>query len=143
LGYYHFTGKELVADLDKRFGGSKPKMESERMPENRCARRSCAMRIKASAWNRIRPRTVFIKSEVDALAALRPTEEASLILGYKEKVPVTVARLAATGIIPALRIGRGWRFKDKDLLDYLRDKRLGRLRLALRVKADSRMVEAL
>ncbi len=81
---------------------------------------------------KIGTRTVFLKSEVDTLASYRTTEEASAILGYKEKVPVTTARLAAQGIIPALKIGKGWLFRDQDLADYLLDKNGGRVRLALK-----------
>jgi len=74
-------------------------------------------------------RTVFLRSEVDALASLRTTEEASQALGYNEKVPVTVAHMAAQGILKGIKIGRCWRFHDRDLIEYLIAKRLGRLRL--------------
>lgn len=190
LGYYHFNEKELLNDLDKRFGrvqadtpqpglllppepvrqeiirhalkgagveadaatikGLDAAFEADIKPEasqdlyysvyEACAR----LGIKRTQLYvaRIRPgylhplkfkgRTVFLKSEVDILAAYRTSEEASAILGYKEKVPVTVAKLAAQGVIPALKVGRGWLFRDQDLADYLLDKRGGRIRLVIR-----------
>lgn len=190
LGYYHFNEKELLADLDRRFGdaGSPAPAAGQLMPQQpvrlEIARhalkgvgiepdKTTLARLDASFQAgmkpdasqdlyysvhetcaclgikrtqlyvaRIRPgylhplkigaRTVFLKNEVDMLAAYRTTEEASVILGYKEKVPVTVARLAAQGIIPAIKVGRGWLFRDSDLADYLLDKRGGRVRLALK-----------
>ena len=45
------------------------------------------------------------------------------------KVPVTVAHMAAQGVLKGSKIGRCWRFHDRDLTDYLIGKRLGRLRL--------------
>ncbi|MCX7118209.1 MAG: helix-turn-helix domain-containing protein [Legionellales bacterium] len=34
----------------------------------------------------------------------------------------TVRRLAANGVIPAVKIGRGWRFLQDDLVIYMRSK---------------------
>ncbi|MBI2789810.1 MAG: tyrosine-type recombinase/integrase [Elusimicrobia bacterium] len=78
-------------------------------------------------------RTVFLKAEVDALAGLRTTEEASLILGYREKKPTTILRFASQGLLPAIRIGKTMRFKIDDLIEFLKDKNSGRLRLPARV----------
>lgn len=188
LRYYHFNDKELLADLDKRFGVSKPKAEvaCQTWPEKAIrlalfryvlketgqsvgdaalerldsalqdgmkpekpshayytVHEACAkLRIKRTqlyaGWIRaghihptkLKSRTVFLKAEVDGLASLRTTKEASRILGYKEKVPVTVTRLATRGIIPAIKRGRGWRFKDRDLVNFLLEKYQKNSRLA-------------
>lgn len=187
LHYYHFNEKELVADLDKRFGTAEPTgdfthqltpeqpvrlalyrhalADVGRTPDEPTLERldstlqgnmkaeafaqvyytvheTCAkLKIQRTqlyvGWikaGNLHPfkegaRTVFLRSEVDALASLRTTEEASQALGYNEKVPVTVAHMAAQGILKGTKIGRCWRFHDRDLIEYLIAKRLGRLRL--------------
>ncbi len=191
LKYYHFNEKELLLDLDKRFGSvpatAPVKMlllpeksvcikilrhalqnagqESDdaameamyaRLAENlkpgssqdlyyavhetcerlRIGRTQLYKGWIAGGWLhplKIGKTTAFLKTEVDALASYRTSAEASKALGYKEKTPVTVAKLAEEGIIPAKKIGRGWAFKDKDLIDFAIDKRSGRLRLKKRL----------
>lgn len=45
--------------------------------------------------------------------------EASQFLGAHKE---TVRRLAATGNIPSVKIGKGWRFIEQDLVIYMRSK---------------------
>ncbi len=192
LSYYHFSDKELVEDLDRRFGDhAEGPIRQESLPEEPVRLAIMRHAIKSvtgqepdpkilegldaalqnnwtsggasdifytvsetceklqiqrtqlyEGWirlGRLHPlksgkSTVFLKTEVDNLSSYRTSEEASKILGYKEKVPVTVAKLAESGIIPAVKMGRGWRFKDRDLANYLLDKRSGRLRLKSRLQ---------
>ncbi len=44
-------------------------------------------------------------------------EEAAKVLSIH---PITIRRMAASGKIPAFRIGRVWRFVEVDLLSYAR-----------------------
>lgn len=74
-------------------------------------------------------RTVFLRKEVDALSGLRTTEDASRILGYREKRPTTILRFVSQGHLPAVKIGKTLRFRDHDLIKFLREKNSGRLRL--------------
>ncbi len=191
LKYYHFNEKELLQDLDQRFGhltinpvkpllmpdqevalkimryalkavGQEPTEQSleaiygalgeELKPgtsqnlyysvHETCSRLRIGRTQLYEGWIRaghlhpfkLGKATVFLKNEVDELSSYRTSEEASKILGFKEKVPVSVCKLAALGIIPAIKLGRGYAFKDKDLADYLFDKRSGRLRLISHLK---------
>ncbi|HAU1150797.1 helix-turn-helix domain-containing protein [Legionella pneumophila serogroup 1] len=45
--------------------------------------------------------------------------EAALFLGAHKE---TVRRMAVNGLIPAAKIGRGWRFIEQDLVMYIRNK---------------------
>jgi site-specific recombinase XerD len=76
---------------------------------------------------KIGSRTVFLKNEVTALAALFTAEEAAAILGYKD--PSMISRLAAQGILPSVEIGKGRRFRAEDLTRFIIEKKNGRLRL--------------
>lgn len=192
LRYYHFSDKELIEDLDRRFGDqAQGPMRQESLPEKPVRLPIMRHAVKSMTGQDIEPKslealdaalqndwkkggasdifytvsealeklqiqrtqlyegwirsgrlhplklgkgTVFLKTEVDDLSSYRTSEEASKILGYKEKVPVTVAKLAESGVIPAVKMGRGWRFKDRDLVNYLLDKRSGRLRLKSRLQ---------
>lgn len=51
------------------------------------------------------------------------TEE---VLGYLRVTPRTIYRLIRTGELPALRIGRQWRFRRSDLDAWLDRQRAGR-----------------
>ncbi len=77
-------------------------------------------------------RTAFLKNEVDALAAYLTAEEASVVLGYREKTPSMISRLAAQGVLPSVEMGKGRRFKAQDLARFLIDKKDGRTRLNFR-----------
>lgn len=79
--------------------------------------------------HKVGKRTVFLKTEVEALSGLRTTEEASRILGYREKRPTTILRFASKGLLRAVKIGKTLRFRDLDLVEFLRAKNFGRLRL--------------
>ena len=50
-------------------------------------------------------------------------ETAKLLGAHKE----TVRRLAASGELPAVKIGRGWRFIEQDLALYMRSQYSGRV----------------
>jgi len=49
-------------------------------------------------------------------------EEAAEFLGAHKE---TVRRLAATGKIPGVKVGKGWRFIEQDLVIYMRSKYSG------------------
>ena len=47
--------------------------------------------------------------------------------------------MAAKGLLRGIKMGRGWRFRDRDLINFLLDKRMGRLQLQqARTKRKSR-----
>ena len=46
-------------------------------------------------------------------------EEASKFLGAHRE---TIRRMAASGELPGVKIGRGWRFIEQDLAMYMRNK---------------------
>jgi excisionase family DNA binding protein len=48
--------------------------------------------------------------------AILTTEE---VLGYLRVTPRTIYRLIRTGELPAMRIGRQWRFRRSDLDEWL------------------------
>ena len=50
-------------------------------------------------------------------------ETAKFLGAHKE----TVRRLAASGALPAVKIGRGWRFLEQDLVLYMRSQYAGRV----------------
>lgn len=50
------------------------------------------------------------------LQAFLTTEE---VLGYLKVTPRTIYRLIRTGELPAVRIGRQWRFRRADLDEWL------------------------
>jgi excisionase family DNA binding protein len=52
----------------------------------------------------------------NAPQAILTTEE---VLGYLRVTPGTIYRLIRTGELPALRIGRQWRFRRSDLDEWL------------------------
>ena len=52
------------------------------------------------------------------------------MLGYREKKPTTILRYVTQGVLKAIKIGNTYRFRDRDLTDFLGDKNSGRLRLA-------------
>ena len=54
-------------------------------------------------------------SEAD-LQAFLTTED---VLGYLKVTPRTIYRLIRTGELPAVRIGRQWRFRRTDLDEWL------------------------
>lgn len=55
--------------------------------------------------------------------AILTTEE---VLGYLRVTPRTIYRLIRTGELPALRIGRQWRFRRSDLDAWLDRQRAAR-----------------
>ena len=59
------------------------------------------------------------KDEIDHLAALRSSKEASIILGYREKVPTTIQRNVREGTLTATQLGNEYRFSDRDLAEFL------------------------
>lgn len=59
------------------------------------------------------------KDEIDRLAALRNSKEASIILGYREKVPTTVQRSVREGTLKATQLGNEYLFSDRDLAEHL------------------------
>lgn len=59
------------------------------------------------------------KAEIDLLAALRTSKEASLILGYREKVPTTIQRMVREGTLKATKVGNENLYSDRDLVDCL------------------------
>jgi excisionase family DNA binding protein len=60
-----------------------------------------------------------IKSPAE-LAAFLTTEE---VLGYLKVNPRTIYRLIRTRELPAVRIGRQWRFRQSDLDEWLERQR--------------------
>ena len=56
------------------------------------------------------------------LEAFLTTEE---VLGYLKTTPRTIYRLIRTGELPAIRIGRQWRFRRSDLDGWLDRQRAG------------------
>lgn len=56
-----------------------------------------------------------IKSPAELAAFLRTDE----VLGYLKVNARTIYRLIRTGELPAVRIGRQWRFRRTDLDDWL------------------------
>lgn len=60
-----------------------------------------------------------IKSPAE-LAAFLTTEE---VLAYLKVNPRTIYRLIRTGELPAVRIGRQWRFRQSDLDEWLERQR--------------------
>lgn len=59
------------------------------------------------------------REEIDRLAALRNSKEASIILGYREKIPTTVQRNVREGTLEATQLGNEYLFSDRNLADYL------------------------
>jgi site-specific recombinase XerD len=59
------------------------------------------------------------KDEIDHLATLRSSKEASIILGYREKVPTTVQRNVREATLKATQLGNEYLFSDRDLADHL------------------------
>ncbi|OGR90319.1 MAG: hypothetical protein A2V88_16960 [Elusimicrobia bacterium RBG_16_66_12] len=59
------------------------------------------------------------KDEIDRLAALRSSKEASIILGYREKVPTTIQRNVREGTLKATQLGNENLYSDRDLTDFL------------------------
>jgi excisionase family DNA binding protein len=55
-------------------------------------------------------------SNTDRLTAFLTTEE---VLGYLKVNPRTIYRLIRSGELPAIRIGRQWRFRRTDLDEWL------------------------
>lgn len=55
------------------------------------------------------------------VAAQRPTAFLTTeeVLGYLRVTPRTIYRLIRSGELPAIRIGRQWRFRRTDLDDWL------------------------
>lgn len=84
--------------------------------------------------HKVGERTVFLRAEVEAIAGLRTTEEAAKALGYNEKRPTTILRYVDQGQLKAIKIGNTFRFRDTDLVDFLRDKNSGRLRLEVKCR---------
>ena len=56
------------------------------------------------------------------LEAFLTTDE---VLGYLKTTPRTIYRLIRTGELPAIRIGRQWRFRRSDLDGWLDRQRVG------------------
>ena len=62
-----------------------------------------------------------MQSEATDLQAFLTTEE---VLGYLKTTPRTVYRLIRNGELPAVRIGRQWRFRRTDLDAWVERQRL-------------------
>jgi excisionase family DNA binding protein len=60
--------------------------------------------------------TLMATSSGTELQAFLTTED---VLGYLKVTPRTIYRLIRTGELPAVRIGRQWRFRRADLDDWL------------------------
>jgi excisionase family DNA binding protein len=60
--------------------------------------------------------TLMATSSGAELQAFLTTED---VLGYLKVTPRTIYRLIRTGELPAVRIGRQWRFRRADLDDWL------------------------
>ena len=60
--------------------------------------------------------TVSDTNEGHRLPSFLTTEE---VLGYLKVNPRTIYRLIRSGELPAIRIGRQWRFRRSDLNDWL------------------------
>lgn len=59
------------------------------------------------------------KDEIDRPVALRSSKEASIILGYREKVPTTIQRSVREGTLKATQLENEYLFSDRDLADHL------------------------
>ena len=62
-----------------------------------------------------------MQSDATELQAFLTTEE---VLGYLKTTPRTVYRLIRDGELPAVRIGRQWRFRRTDLDAWVERQRL-------------------
>lgn len=60
--------------------------------------------------------TMLATSSTSELEAFLTTEE---VLGYLKVTPRTIYRLIRAGELPAIRIGRQWRFRRTDLDEWL------------------------
>ena len=60
--------------------------------------------------------TVSDTNEGATLPSFLTTEE---VLGYLKVNPRTIYRLIRSGELPAVRIGRQWRFRRSDLSDWI------------------------
>ncbi|WP_182352655.1 helix-turn-helix domain-containing protein [Legionella sp. PC1000] len=60
----------------------------------------------------------FLSNNTKSNRTLNILEAAKLLGAHKE----TIRRMAANGLIPAAKIGRGWRFIEEDLVVYIRNK---------------------
>lgn len=60
--------------------------------------------------------TMLAASSPSELEAFLTTEE---VLGYLKVTPRTIYRLIRAGELPAVRIGRQWRFRRTDLNEWL------------------------
>jgi excisionase family DNA binding protein len=60
--------------------------------------------------------TMMATNSEAELQAFLTTED---VLGYLKVTPRTIYRLIRTGELPAVRIGRQWRFRRADLDDWL------------------------
>jgi excisionase family DNA binding protein len=60
--------------------------------------------------------TMIATNSEAELQAFLTTED---VLGYLKVTPRTIYRLIRTGELPAVRIGRQWRFRRADLDDWL------------------------
>jgi excisionase family DNA binding protein len=59
----------------------------------------------------------------DTHSAFLTTEE---VLGYLRVTPRTIYRLIRSGELPAVRVGRQWRFRRRDLDEWLERQMVGR-----------------
>lgn len=60
----------------------------------------------------------FLSKNIDNNKTLNILEAAAFLGAHKE----TVRRMAASGDIPGVKIGRGWLFLEQDLVMYIRSK---------------------
>ena len=67
--------------------------------------------------------TMMATSSDAELQAFLTTED---VLGYLKVTPRTIYRLIRTGELPAVRIGRQWRFRRTDLDEWLDRQRADR-----------------
>jgi excisionase family DNA binding protein len=61
-----------------------------------------------------------MQNETADLQAFLTTEE---VLGYLKTTPRTIYRLIRSGELPAVRIGRQWRFRRADLDEWVERQR--------------------
>ena len=61
---------------------------------------------------------LYLKSEIDYLSSLLNSRKASVVFGYKEKVPTTIPGLVQKGMIKSLKVGKLHYFEPQELIGY-------------------------
>lgn len=61
---------------------------------------------------------LYLKSEIDYLSSLLDSRKASVIFGYKEKVPTTIPGLVQRGLVKSLKVGKLHYFEPQELIGY-------------------------